>query len=94
VSTIYGKYLTKFFAAFPRRHSLFAISSFLGCFERNDIRAKRIHGIPQFTLYAVADGIFDILKFASKGIRFALLHPPRSQQLSLFKPTSFNLSAA
>ena len=57
-------------------------------------RAKRVHGIPQFTLYAVADGIFDILKFASHGIRFALLHPPRSQQLSLFKPSRFNLSAA
>jgi hypothetical protein len=58
------------------------------------VRAKRVYDIPQFTLYAVADGIFDILKFATRGIRFALLHPPPSQQLSLFKSSAFNLSAA
>ena len=57
-------------------------------------RAKRVHGIPQFTLYAVADGIYDILKRATKGIRFALLHPTQSQQLSLFKSSTFNHSAA
>ena len=57
-------------------------------------RAKRVCEIPQFTLYAVADGIYDILKFATRGIRFALLHPPQSQQLSFFKPSAFNLSAA
>ena len=57
-------------------------------------RAKRVYDIPQFTLYAVADGIFDILKFATRGIRFALLRPPQSHQLSLFKPSAFNLPAA
>jgi hypothetical protein len=58
------------------------------------VRAKRVYDLSQFTLYAVADGIYDILKFASRGIRFALLRPPRSQQLSLFFPCAFNLSAA
>jgi len=57
-------------------------------------RAKRVYEIPQFTLYTVADGIFAILKCAAKGIRFALLQPPISHQLSLFKPSALNLSAA
>ena len=57
-------------------------------------RAKRVYDIPQFTLYAVGDGIYDILKFATRGIRFALLRPPRSQQLSFFEPSAFNYSAA
>jgi len=58
------------------------------------LRAKRVYEIPDFTLYAVADGIFHILKFAAHGITFALLRPPRSQQLSLFSPCIFNYSAA
>ena len=58
------------------------------------IKADRVYGIVQFTLYAVADGIFNILKRATKGIRFALLHTPQSQQLSLFKPSDFNIDAA
>lgn len=58
------------------------------------VRAMRVYDIPQFTLYAVTDGIYGVLKGAAKGIRFALLHPPQSQQLSLFKPSAFNLSAA
>jgi hypothetical protein len=57
-------------------------------------KAKRVHGIPQFTLYAVADGIYDILKRATRGICFALLRPLQSQQLSLFKFSTFNHSAA
>jgi len=57
-------------------------------------RAKRVYDIPKFTLYAVGDGIYDILKFATRGIRFALLRPPRSQQLSLFEPSAFNYSVA
>ncbi|MCL1919418.1 MAG: transposase [Peptococcaceae bacterium] len=57
-------------------------------------RAMRVYEIPQFSLYAVADGIYGILKGAVKGIRFALLHPPISQQLSLFKPSAFILSAS
>ena len=57
-------------------------------------RAKRLHGIPQFTLYAVADGIYDILKSATKGIQAAFFKKTRSQQLSLFKPGVINLCAA
>ena len=57
------------------------------------VRAKRLYAIPNFTLYAVADGIYDILKHAVKGIRPALSKPPQSQQLSLFEPSNFNLPA-
>ena len=58
------------------------------------VNALRLHEIPNFTLYAVADGIYNILKSASRGISAALSKPPRSQQLSLFNPYAFNYSAA
>ncbi|MCL1792179.1 MAG: transposase [Peptococcaceae bacterium] len=57
-------------------------------------RALRLFEIPNFTLYAVADGIYNIMKFATRGISAALSKPPRSQQLSLFNPYAFNYSAA
>ena len=58
------------------------------------LKALRLGDIPKFTLYAVADGIYNILKSASCGISAALAKPPRSQQLSLFEPHAFNYSAA
>jgi len=57
-------------------------------------KALRLFDIPKFTLYAVADGIFNILKSASRGISAALVQKRRSQQLSLFEPYAFNYSAA
>jgi len=44
--------------------------------------AKRIYAIPNFTLYAVADGIFDILAKSVSGIANLLIKIARKQHLS------------
>ena len=50
--------------------------------------AKRIYAIPQFTLYATADGIFDILSKSVTGIVNLLKHKLR-KRLSLSMPRRF-----
>jgi len=58
------------------------------------VKALRFFKPPLFNLYAVADGIKNIMKFATRGISAALSIPPRSQQLTFFEPNAFNYSSA
>jgi len=44
--------------------------------------AKRIYAIPNFTLYATADGIFEILSKTVSGIVNLLINITRKQHLS------------
>jgi len=48
--------------------------------------AKRIYQIPQFTLYAVADGIFEILSKTVTGIANLLIGSARKQRLTRIIP--------
>ena len=48
--------------------------------------AKRIYAIPQFTLYAVSDGIFEILSKSFSGIVNLLKSTARKQPLSGITP--------
>ena len=56
--------------------------------------ALRLHGMPKLALYAVADGIRNIMQQAACGIAAALAKPPPSAQMSLFEPGAFIYSAA
>lgn len=56
--------------------------------------ALRLHEIPDFNLYAVADGIHNIMQHATRGISSAFSRPPRSRQMSFFKSGAFSHSAA
>ena len=46
--------------------------------------SKRLFGTPDFVYYAVADGIFEVLKFVKTGIKNFFLPVSPSSQLSLF----------
>ena len=46
--------------------------------------SKRLFGTPDFVYYAVADGIFEVLKFGKTGIKNFFLPVSPSSQLSLF----------
>ncbi|WP_432650563.1 hypothetical protein [Huintestinicola sp.] len=46
--------------------------------------SKRLFGVPNFLYYAVADGIFEILKTVKSGIHRFFSLPESSGQLSLF----------
>ena len=56
--------------------------------------AKRIYDIPQFTLYATADGIFEILSKTASGIANLLKHKIRKQQLPRLSPRRFDCSSS
>jgi hypothetical protein len=49
--------------------------------------ARRVYAIPQFTLYAVADGIFRILAKSSSGIAVLLSPPPRQNTTRKHSPS-------
>jgi hypothetical protein len=57
------------------------------------VNALRLNNIPNFLLYAVADGIKNIMKRATCGIAAILTKPPKSQQLSFFIPSNFSYSS-
>ena len=70
------------------------LSRNLSCFTENDILIENYMDIvkdnthSQFIYYALADGIFNILKKTREGIVAFLVplkHPP-SQQVTIFKP--------
>lgn len=46
--------------------------------------SKRLFGVPNFLYYAVADGIFEILKYVKTGISRFFSTPPLDAQLTLF----------
>ena len=46
--------------------------------------SKRLFGVPNFIYYAVADGIFEILKAVKSGIGHFFSLPQNDGQLSLF----------
>lgn len=48
--------------------------------------SKRLFGAPDFIYYAVADGIFEILKFVKSGLDRFFSLPKYNGQLSLFSP--------
>ena len=50
--------------------------------------SKRLFGTPDFLYYAVADGIFEVLKFVRTGIKSFFLHASPTKQFSLF-PSEF-----
>ena len=66
------------------------ISEISGKSENIKLRAeiiqvsKRLFGVPDFLYYAVADGIFEILKTVKSGIGTFFSLPDCSTQLSLF----------
>ena len=49
--------------------------------------SKRLFGVPQFRYYAIADGIFEILKFVKSGIDRFFSKPAVDEQLSFFSPS-------
>ena len=51
--------------------------------------SKRIFETPKFVLYAIADGLFEILSKTNKGIADMLCKKPKPIQLSLFPNTGF-----
>jgi hypothetical protein len=51
--------------------------------------SKRIYGIPNFTFYALADGIFAVFARCKKGIWLMLRKKPKDPQLSLFADFGF-----
>lgn len=52
--------------------------------------SRRLFGIPSFVYYAVADGIFEILKFTKSGISNFFSLPQFDGQLSLFHPSDLS----
>lgn len=49
--------------------------------------SKRLFGVPKFRYYAIADGIFEILKFVKSGIDRFFSKPAVDEQLSFFSPS-------
>jgi len=62
--------------------------------ERIFVEAKRVYEIPQFTLYAVADGIYEIFSKTFTGISYAFARKPQSGQLTLLEPSRIQPWAA
>jgi hypothetical protein len=56
--------------------------------------AKRIYAIPQFTLYAIADGIWEILSKTLTGIAIPLKHAASKQYLSSHKSRRSHCSSS
>lgn len=49
--------------------------------------SKRLFGVPKFRYYAIAGGIFEILKFVKSGIDRFFSKPAVDEQLSFFSPS-------
>jgi hypothetical protein len=56
--------------------------------------AKRVYEIPKFTLYALADGIYETLSKTFVGIEHFLKPKPQSEQLTLFKSSRYRYCVA
>lgn len=54
--------------------------------------SKRLFGTPDFVYYAVADGIFEVLKYVRAGIGNFFCHQPQNPQLSFFSCCSSRLN--
>ena len=52
--------------------------------------SKRIYGVKQFLLYAIADGLFTIFARCKQGIYDLLRKRPKSRQLALFPENGFD----
>ena len=70
-----------------KRGQLYGLSAvhfaFVFCAEIIEV-SKRLFGVPNFVYYAVADGIFEILKTVRSGIGRFFSLPDNDGQLSLF----------
>jgi hypothetical protein len=48
--------------------------------------SKRIYGIPKFSFFAIADGLFNVFAKCGQGISNWLKFKPKDNQLCLFSP--------
>lgn len=53
--------------------------------------SRRLFGIPEFTFYAIADGLFAVLAKCKRGVTDMLRKPAKSPQLSFFQDVGFGI---
>ena len=56
------------------------------------VESRRIHGVPNFTFYAIADGLARIFHRCKQGVANFLLKQPKSTQLCFFPHDGFSIA--